>query len=391
VNRATRTLIAGFGVSVFLLLLLSSFPVVATVSVTIINESNYPWLVQGAYANYIGESGGYIMPNGTLLLDLASGPPSLFHNTTLDWTVLNRTGDMAWFHMQYRASGCDVSQEEYAEAAKSGFTSMRCTNFEFNTTQTLEVNVATGEAYNGSQPIGLLNFWAPPLISSATVDGGTAFVDGARQDVLSNVTGPFTTHSSNCSTANPCSSLGGPTGSQLTINESGAAYAGPFTYYTLMPMNIGRGSNRTVGWLKVYGFSNSDNFIPMPSPLGYYNYYSGLALTMSQPEYPVQTWVCGDSGGYAANCEFTTYSTTLGTLFRSEGGFPLFLASTNIPIKPSQTPTSQSSTQSSTSQGSSGFPLTTWEVVGIVSAVVVIAAASAVAYRLRMRGQRPQR
>ena len=394
--------------AVFILLLLSSsVPVVATVSVTIINESNYPWLVAGAYADYIGESGGYVMPNGTLLLNVWAGSPTPSTSTTLDWTVLNRTGDMAWLQIQYHALGCDVSQEEYAAAAKSGFTNEPCTSFDFNTMQTLEVNVTSSEAYNGSQPIGLLNFWAPPLISSATAYGGTAFIDGVRQDVLSNITGPYTTSSTNCSKANPCSELGGPEG-LINVNESGTSYTGPFTYYILMPANVGAGTNQTVGWFKInYPPTNGNgtpvNFYPEQSPQGFYNYYNGLALMFTEPEYPVQTWVCGDRGGNATNCEFTAYSTTLGTLFRSEGGFPVQLISTNIPIKPSQTsitqtitiqsshsqtPTSQSSTsQSSTNQATSGFSLTTWEVVGVVSAVVVVSG-FAISLRARRRKEK---
>lgn len=390
--------------ALILILLSSSLPAVATVSVTVVNESNYPWLVAGAYADYIGESGGYVMPNGTLLLNVWAGSPTPSTSTTLDWTMLNRTGDMAWLQIQFHASGCDVSQEEYAAAAKSGFTKKPCTNFDFNSTQTLEVNVTSREAYNGSQPIGLLNFWAPPLISSTTTYGGTAFIDGARQDVLSNVTGPQTTSSTNCSKANPCSELGGPEG-PINVNESGNSYTGPFTYYILMPANIGTGTNQTVGWFKINGGSSNGNtsvdFFPEQSPVGFYNYYSGLALMFTEPEYPVQTWVCGVSGGNATNCKFTSYSTTLGTLFRSEGGAPIQLISTNIPIKPSQTSStytqtsasqvsSKTSSQSSTNQAPSGFSLSTWDVVGVAVGFVVVSVL-AVALRTRARRSSPRR
>ncbi|MDG6964183.1 MAG: hypothetical protein JRM74_00535 [Nitrososphaerota archaeon] len=367
----------------------SSVQAVASGSVTVVNESNYPWLVKGSYADYIGGTGGYVLPNGTLLLSLwGNSFPSA--NTTLNWLVLNRTGDMAWLRLRYHASGCDVSREDYADAAKYNFTRKPCTKFEFGVTQTLEMDVVTSEVYNGSQPAGILNFWAPPLISSGTTSDGTAFVNGKSEVVVSNVTGPYTTKSSNCSAASPCSTLGGPTGSQLTVNESGTAYTGPYSYYTLTPGNIGRGHNQTVGWFRVFPFSNSNSFSPMPTPSGTYNYDSGLALDFSEPEYPIQTWVCGDSGGNATNCEFTTYSTTLGTLFRSEGGFPLYLASTNIPIRPSLTSTSQSSTQPSASTTSSGFSLTIWDVVGVAVAFVVVSVL-AVFLRTRPRGSSRRR
>lgn len=386
-------IVVGTGFVIFLIL---AQPAVSTVSVTVINEGDYPWLVKGAYADYLGAPGGYVEPNGTLLLNIwGSGflqSPTSSQIMSLDWTVLSRTGNMAWLQIEYHASGCATSQDDYTISAENNFKNKLCTDYDFNATRTIEVNVATGEAYNGSQTLGFLNFWAPPLISNVTTTSGTAFVSGKPEGVLSNVTGPYVTPVLGCSSAIPCSDLAGPAGI-MSVNESGTTYAGAYTFYQLTPATLGEGFNQTVGWFKVIGSpfqegNQTISFFPMSAPGGWYDYYSGLALIMSAPEYPVPQIVCGVSDGSAVNCEYTTYATSLGTLFRSEGGYSLQLVSTNIPIKPSLAPITQTVTQSSSNQSRTNqpFPATSLTTLGIVGVVAVVVAASlAVIYRQRKR------
>jgi hypothetical protein len=310
------------------LLLVSPSVEAGTVSVTVVNQAEYPWLVKGSYADYLGGVGGYVLANGTLLLNLFSSSnlvPTPSANTSLDWTILNRTGNVAWLQMQYHASGCDVSQEQAENYDKSGYTGSKCTKFDFDTSLTLEVNIVTREAYVGGQSVGVINLWAPPLLVNQTAPVGTAFVNGVRYDLASESSPLYSTSSVLLSGA-----YGGP----LAINESGTVYGGPFTVYLLGQATFGTGHNQTLGWLKVYG-PNGTAFFPKTAPSGIYDYYNGLALTFSQPEYPIPQIVCSAENGQSTNCSYTTYATTLGSYFRSAGG-DLFLNSTNIPVVPSQ-------------------------------------------------------
>ena len=305
-----------------LLLLLVSPPAEAgAVSVTIISQGGYPWLVKGAYADYLGGTADYVLPNGTLLLNLFSSGqlvPTRTAYTSLDWIMLNRTGDMAWLRVQYHTSGCDASQEQAENYDNSSYTGSKCTKFDFATTLTMEVNVTSREAYIRGQPVGILSFWAPPLIINQTATVGSAFVNGIRHDLLSESSPIY-------STSNV---LGGPT----AVNESGTTYHGPFLFYSLGQATFGTGRNQTFGWLKVYG-PQGISFLPKAMPSGTYDYYSGLAFSFSQPEYPIPQIVCGVESDQTVNCNYTTYGTTLGSYFRGSQG-ELYLNSTNIPINP---------------------------------------------------------
>lgn len=343
----------------------------ATVNVTVVNQSDYPWLVKGTYADYFGGQQDYVLPNGTLtisgLTSVSFGFSSSSGNTTLDWVMLNRTGDSAWIQISYHASGCDSSEEQYNDYYKNNFTHpLQCVKVDFNTSLTLEVNLPTREAFVDSQPVGILNLWAPPLIDNQPAYVGTAFVGGVRHDLMANASAPSTTGSH--------AFLSGWNGKPLTINESDTAYGGPFTYYTLSQTTFGTGPTSTYGWIKSVNENLNTNatFIPKVDPSGIYNYYNGLALQFSQPDYPISQTVCEVDKGQPINCAYTAYGTALGTYFRGAQSV-LFLTATNIPLEPSQSPTGQSPSR---------IPLMEWVAVAIASAAVVLSGV-AVVYWMR--------
>lgn len=344
-----------------LFLLVSPSVEAGTVSVTVVNQGAYPWLVKGSYADYLGGTADYVLPNGTLLLNLFhSGQlaPSLTANTSLDWSILNRTGDLAWMQMKYHTSGCDMSETQAMNYDNNSYTGAKCTRFDFNTSLTMKVNVTNREAYIGGRPVGILNFWGPPLIINQTTTVGTAFVNGVPYDLSSESSPVYS--SSNV--------LGGPT----AVNESGTVTHGPFMFYSLRQDTFGTGRNQTFGWIKTYG-PQGISFLPKAMPSGTYDYYSGLAFSFSQPEYPVPQIVCGVESGQPVNCRYTTYGTTLGSYFRGSQG-RLSLNSTNIPIDP---------------KGAGGLTGSTSPVSLFDTALAVIAAVIAaslvVVYRQRRR------
>lgn len=335
--------------------------VAAAVSVTVVNQSDYPWLVKGSYADYLGGQQDYVLPNGTLTIagytSIGFGIPTSSGNTTLDWIMLNRTGDSAWIQTSYHAYGCDSSEGQYNDYFKGNFTKpLQCVKVDFGTSLTLRVDVPTGQAYVDGQPVGVFNFWAPPLLDRQPAYVGTAFVGGVRYDLSANASAPSTTTSH--------SILSGANGNPLAINESGTTYGGPFTYYTLAQSTFGTGPDSTFGWIKSVSenFNGNQSFTPKVDPSGFYNYYNGLALQLSEPDYPVSQTVCGVENGQPANCSYTTYGTSLGTYFRGAGA-ELFLTATNVPLTP---------TESQPSPSQPGIHLLYYATPGIAVAAVVV-------------------
>lgn len=305
---------------------MSSDPVMGRV--TVINESSYPWLVKGAYADYetfpVGEIPYFVTTNGTLLLGFSpvgNGtviPPSPSGHALLNWTVTDREGDLVWLKIGFRAHGCDYS---YQQIVNDG----NCTSYDFSTGLDVSVNLTTNEAYVDGQPQGLLNFWEPALLNGGTLNYGTAFVGGKAYDVVGNASAPFT------------SWLFGvpPNG----INDSGVVNTGPYHAYLVSEVTFGTGPNSKFGWENVNGtgYYNGGKYITVfyIEPDGAYDYWNGLAYYFSIPDYPLNQTVCNTSSGQAVGCEYTSYATTLGNYFRSGVG-ELGLVSTNIPLGPSQ-------------------------------------------------------
>ena len=315
-----------------LLTLMALLPSVnfASSAATIINESSFPWLVQGAYANYtseVGSASAFVLQNGTVLLGVSPpGPPTLPQggaNVSLDWMVLNRTNDMAWISIAFQVAGCEYSQNEDRDH-------QNCTPFGFSDTQVVDANVTDGEAYLDGESVGRLNLWGPPLTTGGTLYSGTAFIGGAAYDSLANVT------------AYPSLNLG------IRIVTPTGVDTGPYNVYRVTPALFGTGRSSIYAWENISNATFIYNgtlltVFPMFAPSGIYDYYNGLAIQVSNPEYPINQTVCYIQDGKVEDCRVTTYSTTLGNFFRS-GAAPLDLASTNIPLGANQpTPASSNS------------------------------------------------
>jgi hypothetical protein len=293
--------------------------------VTVIHESTYPWLVRGAYANYVdfpvGEIPYFVTTNGTLLLGFAPvgngtvlpKPPG--GHASLNWTVTNREGDTVWLEIGFHAYGCDYS---YQQVKSNG----NCTSYNFSTSLGISVNLTTNEAYVNGQPEGLLNFWEPPLLNGGTLDFSTAFVGGEPFTVVGHAGAP----------GNSSMILGLPTNG---INDTGVVYDGPYDAYFVGQATFGTGPDSQFGWENVTGALGGPQLFSL-DPRGAYDYWNGLAYEFSIPSYPLNRTVCSISSGKAVGCQYTSYATTLGNYFRSGIG-ELGLVSTNIPLGPSQT------------------------------------------------------
>jgi hypothetical protein len=331
-------------------LLLLSQPIQGLGNVTVANESSYPWLVKGAYADYswsgVGGGPGFVLENGTVLLDVPPGRLAQTFaggNSTLDWVVLNRTGNVASLSISFKTAGCGWSFQEYIHGEG-------CTSFSFGDTIYVEVNVTSRETYVDGSAEGILNFWAPPLLNGGTTYSGTAFVNGTRYDVLADA-----------SAIDKTSFAGMPEGG---VNVSGAFVKGPYEFYQLVPTTFGTGTNSTVAWLKTTAiFGGNVTYIPIEMPSGSYDYYNGLAYVFSLPQYPISRTVCMIENAKPLDCRYTPYSTTLGTYFRSTGGF-VVLRATNIQLGP------QSSSSSSTANAN-GCLFCGQTPLGVALAVVV--------------------
>jgi hypothetical protein len=307
-----------------LLFLLMYLPPPATGNATIVNESTFPWLVKGNYANYTATGApDFITPNGTVLLNIkppdSPNLPNPTGNATLQWAVLNRTASTAWLDISFHTAGCLYSQYEYVNHT-------RCTGFDYSNNVDAQVNISSQETYVDGSPQGILNFWSAPLLDAGTAFSGTAFVGGTEENVVANVSGPSTTSAHGL--LFPLSEQG--------VNVSGVRDEGPFSFYTLTPTTLGTGSNQTIAWLRVSGVKYGSSVFPEFGPSGIYDYFNGLALEFSLPEFPISQVVCAIQNNQPVNCRYTTYSTTLGQFFRA-GSAEMALSSTNVSLNPSQT------------------------------------------------------
>jgi hypothetical protein len=334
---STRTLVVIVTISVIALLALPTATAVSSSgAVTSVNESNYPWLVKGAFANYTtgklipgSDPPYFVVANGTILINYPPSKPIRrplgTGEANMSWIVTKRTGDMVKLYVTFQTSGCQYSEAEF----KGDGT---CTPYNFSTSLYTEVNVTSGESYTNGEPSGFLNFWGPPLPSDGTTrTAGTVYLDGQPFDSSAVVTDVTTTANSHLIVT------WAPPGG---ISVSGTAFNGPWAFYELVPQSFATGANLTYGWLNVTvgggsptgagGASLFSTASPL-GPQGFYDYYNGLAYQFSMPDYPTGQTVCDLEGGKATNCQHTQYSTSLGSYFRSGDGV-MNLVATNIQL-----------------------------------------------------------
>lgn len=313
------------------------------IPVTTINQSGYPWLTPGAYAQYENELGdpGFVLPNGTYLSSFGIGCPCTA-NAILTWSVVQRAGSSVFIVVNYSVSGREVVFNS------SSFTAPIV--FNFSTSLDLRVDVQTGMAYLHDEPIGIIGFWSVPLPSKGeNVTFGTDIVDGKSYNVSGTVGG----FCGNC-------------GIGATVN--GVPFTGTLKQYSLdnsvfahTPSFIFEGRN--------YTETGPGPCYCKLEPADDYDYYNGLALVLSGPKYPVSETVCNTEGNTTTNCHLATFSTALGKYLRSYG-YSLYLSSTNISLLPGSENASQ--------------PTLNWGV--IVVAMVVVVGVSYPTYRwLRKR------
>jgi len=333
------------------LLLLPPFAC-ASGTVTVSNASNYPWLITGAFASYqyatLGGPPAHVQPNGTVLLDVqpvspigvSLSPPKGTANLT--WTVLGRSGDMVSLNVTFESSGCEYSQQEFEYH-------LPCTQFEFRQSILLSVNVTTGESYAGGQPQGRLNFWAPPLLDGGELYLGSAFVGGTRVDSMGDVGMPQMVN------------FGGP-----GVNSSGKLVPPPYYVYQVSPTTLGVGESYKYAWLNASGVNlNNPDQIQGLGPSGSYDYYTGLGVYISGPEYPISQTVCDVSNNSLSDCRYIAFGTALGSFFYT-GEASFLLDSTNISLTPTQ-----GQTQSGANVGLVYYAVSAVVAVGVVSVVVV--------------------
>jgi hypothetical protein len=313
-------------------------------SVTVKFEGDYPWLVQGAYADYItiyfGQAPWFVTSSGQLLM-MAPELPGTPNNpvngwipgtgsASLNWTVLNRTDNYVSLGVAFHAAGCQDNETAYKIMNQSA---APCTYYNYSSKITVLVNLTTNEAYVNGVDQGLLNFWNFPLIQRGTILDGSVFVNQTRFDSSSNVSALLVS-----------TSIALPPGMQ-SVKVSGIVYTNPITLYELTPSSFGiPNSNYRIGWLNGSGSVIGSNIQESPfGPFGYYDYYNGLAYMFSMPQFPIDQTICEFDHGQPMNCQLANVSTTLGLFFRSGLG-TFLLRSTNISLGPDQQQSSGSQT-----------------------------------------------
>jgi len=317
-------------------------------SVTVVNESGYPWLVRGAYADYrsaqVGEPPSFIEPNGSVLIGLSGHS---YGTVTLNWSVISREGNIVLLLIRFSARGCENPNMKFAQGDK-------CVKFSYNRSLTVSVNLTDGESYVNGSMEGVLNFWEPPLLNGGEVAAGTVFLAGRAVNIYDTV--------SSITDYRPI----------LPVNVSGKPFSGVVKSYETTPTQFGVGGSFRYAWLNSSGGAVIiGNQTPPWSPLGpsgTYDYYNGLALQFEAPDYPVNQTVCSLTNGGVSNCTYTSYSTTLGAFFHvSEAN--MALVSTNVQLLPSS---------------GQGVPQVLWLALASVGGIAVIT--SALGYvRLRRR------
>ena len=245
----------------------------------------------------------------------------------------------------FRAYGCDYSQQQQMK-------NENCTSYNFDTTVTVAVNLATDVAYVNGQPQGLANFWEPPLTNGGALNAGTGFVGGKPYTVVGNASTPVS------------SGFG-----VAEVNDSGLSDSGPFYLFQVTGITFGTGPNHTFGYehINATGYYSGNRYIDVfyLDPYGGYDYWNGLAYYFSIPDYPINQTVCNTLSGQALDCRYVSYATTLGNYFRSGGG-ELGLVSTNVPLGSSQ------ASETTTSNVAAPLYISPYAVIAVVVIVAGI-------------------
>ena len=203
-------------------------------AVTVRFEGDYPWLVQGATADYIsvnvGDPPHFITSSGQLLMLAPAKPGTPVINdgfgegvASLNWTVASRTGNDVLLNVSFHASGCQDNETAYMVANQ---TAAPCTSYNFSTTISVLVNVTSDEASVGGINQGMLNFWEPPLLENESVESGSVIINQQQFISVANVGAPFES-----------TGLILP-GGTAPVDVSGMPYTSPIRSSTALLINI---------------------------------------------------------------------------------------------------------------------------------------------------------
>lgn len=299
----------GIALVLFVLLVSGGLPLSVTV-----NEASLPWLLPGTYADYtsgtpVGSPPEYVLPNGTILVGYGAGCSSRCNAIAdLSWVVTNRGTNYINMALNYSITGEELPKLD----------SLTLIPFNFSVSLRLKVNIETGMAYIDGQPQGVIGLWAEPLPSeSEAIVFGTIAMNGA----MHNVTGIMNGHSK--SDIEPVMVNGSPfTGELDTYNLDDSNFGQPLTA-------VWAGENST---LVGFGGQPPPPYRNLP-PSAFYDYYNGLAMGYTLPEYPVEATVCNLHSNVTTGCQVTTFSTALGQYLRTVSG-SVYLSSTNISLLP---------------------------------------------------------
>lgn len=311
------------------LLLVSAMSETAWGGVTVISQSNYPWLKPGVYSDYKTAlqffPPYFVTPSGVLLWVGRNASAE----ASFGWMVIQRDNNMVTLRLSYQISG--------ALSAANG------TAFPFNYTRIIQVsvNLSTGVVYiNGTLQGVAPYFWGPPLPSANQTFNTTVYIGGEPALDEGVVTQP---------------ALG-----KLpeAVNVSGSQFTKSIFMYSVDYVSYGSSQDYQVGFLY---FNSSVCIAPCQTPSfipsisgGIYDYYNGLALSFGGPEYPVNRTVCPIEHHTPVNCGYVSFGTPLGAYFRS-GNTMFYLVATNVPLLPNG--------------GTSRVPV--YVVVGVVLAIGV--------------------
>lgn len=337
---------------VFLLLFLNLSKSSAVVTV---NQSNFPWLQAGAYAdyssNYLGDHPWFVMPNGNLLIPITQGTLSL---AELNWSVTERSGNLVYITVNYGIFGNENPQNWFnLKEANENYTIY----FNYTISINIDVDVGSNMAYINNTPVGIINFWSSPLPAAGEeIAVGSIMLAG----IPINVTGGASAVSQ--------------TNLPVAPIVSGVAFEGSLKQYQLMNSMFVAPSSGKVGWESysdqffVNGSTDSEKAYTYLDPEGDFNYYNGLALSINVPDYPINRTVCELNNSYPSNCSDRSFGTTLGQYFRSVSG-SLFLVRTNISLEPT---------------GASSTSITPqWPVLLVAAAVLIFGITGGVYYLSR--------
>lgn len=336
------------GVPLFLFLFASEL---GGLGVVTSNLSNYPWLQVGARATYSTLNGtnvfnapSFVLANGTVLFALSS---ESWAEANLTWSVTNRTPDTATLNVTYSIAGADNPPPPRDAKLLYGTELVR---FSYQKSIIIVVNLENNTASVDGSPEGIINFWSAPLpATGVSLTLGTVLV-GSQTYQVSGAVVP----------------LRGPIARPVFPIVRGEEYSVNLMGYDLTQEQFVQPLISRTAWLNTTGGGcdyNGTNHCVIPithtalPPYADYDYFSGLALDFSVPEYQVARTVCQFANNTLYDCGYVPFGTSLGEYFRS-GGATLWLISTNVQIGP---------------PGTSANPYSAyWFALSVSAAVVVV-------------------